>query len=144
VLFLVLLGEGPTVDLLVEVTMNYRNKKNKLQKATPARRDPAPPEAGVEPHGLEGDAPKPRLLDRVRQAIRTRHYSSRTEKAYVHWIKRFIFFHDKRQPDTMGEREISAFLDAPREPSQSGRVDPESGVVRRVVPLSPCPSPRAR
>jgi integron integrase len=37
---------------------------------------------------------KPRLLDQVRQAIRTRHYSYRTEKAYVHWIKRYIFFHD--------------------------------------------------
>jgi hypothetical protein len=36
--------------------------------------------------------PKPKLLDQVRQAIRTRHYSYRTEKAYVHWIKRFIFF----------------------------------------------------
>jgi integrase len=40
-----------------------------------------------------GDAPKPRLLDRVRQAIVARHYSRRTEKAYVHWIKRYIFFH---------------------------------------------------
>ena len=43
-------------------------------------------------------APKPKLLDQVRQAIRTRHYSYRTEKAYVHWIKRFIFFHNKRHP----------------------------------------------
>ncbi len=41
-----------------------------------------------------GDASKPRLLDRVRQAI-ARHYSRRTEKAYVHWIKRYIFFHGK-------------------------------------------------
>ena len=44
---------------------------------------------------------KPRLLDQVRQAIRTRHYSYRTEKAYVHWIKRYIFFHDKRHPAEM-------------------------------------------
>jgi hypothetical protein len=42
------------------------------------------------------EASKPRLLDRVRQAIETRHYSGRTEKAYVHWIKRYIFFHGKR------------------------------------------------
>jgi hypothetical protein len=42
-----------------------------------------------------GDAPKPRLLDRVRQAIEARHYSRRTEKAYVHWLKRYIFFHGK-------------------------------------------------
>jgi len=42
-----------------------------------------------------GDAPKLRLLDRVRQAIAFSHYSPRTEKAYVHWIKRYIFFHGK-------------------------------------------------
>ncbi len=39
--------------------------------------------------------PKPRLLDRTREAVRARHYSRRTEKAYVHWIKRYIFFHVK-------------------------------------------------
>jgi integron integrase len=54
--------------------------------------------------------PKPRLLDQVRYAIQTRHYSYRTEKAYVHWIKRFIFFHDKRHPVEMGEAEIGRFL----------------------------------
>src|SRR2546426_717970 len=53
---------------------------------------------------------KPRLLDQVRQAIRTRHYSYRTEKAYVHWIKRFIFFHNKRHPIEMGEAETAQFL----------------------------------
>jgi integron integrase len=53
---------------------------------------------------------KPKLLDQVRHAIRTRHYSYRTEKAYVHWIKRFIFFHDKRHPADMGEAEIGRFL----------------------------------
>jgi hypothetical protein len=42
------------------------------------------------------EPPKLRLLDRVRQAIRTRHSSRHTEKAYVHWIKRYIFFHGKR------------------------------------------------
>jgi integron integrase len=53
---------------------------------------------------------QPRLLDRVRTAIRTRHYSLRTEEAYVGWIKRFIFFHNKRHPAEMGEPEINAFL----------------------------------
>ncbi|PYM15956.1 MAG: integron integrase [Candidatus Rokuibacteriota bacterium] len=56
--------------------------------------------------------PKPRLLDRVRDAIRTRHYSRRTEKAYVHWIRRYIFFHDKRHPAEMGAPEVTAFLTA--------------------------------
>ena len=53
---------------------------------------------------------QPRLLDRVRDALRVRHYSLRTEQAYTHWIKRFILFHDKRHPESMGEPEITAFL----------------------------------
>jgi len=53
---------------------------------------------------------RPRLLDTVRAALRTRHYSPRTEKAYVGWIRRFILFHGKRHPETMGEREVGAFL----------------------------------
>lgn len=53
---------------------------------------------------------KPKLLDQVRDAIRVKHYSMRTEEAYVHWIKRFIFFHEKRHPLHMGEPEVSKFL----------------------------------
>jgi len=56
------------------------------------------------------DPPKPRLLDQVRQAIRTRHYSHHTEEAYVGWIRRFVFFHNKRHPREMGEVEIGQFL----------------------------------
>lgn len=58
----------------------------------------------------QAPSPKPKLLDQVRQAIRVRHYSDRTETAYVHWIKRFIFFHDKRHPLEMAEPEIARFL----------------------------------
>jgi integrase len=57
-------------------------------------------------------APKPKLLDQVRAAIRLRHYSLRTEEAYVQWIKRFIFFHGKRHPLEMGEQEVTHFLSA--------------------------------
>jgi len=53
---------------------------------------------------------QPRLLDRVRQAIRARHYSLRTEEAYVGWIRRYILFHKKRHPMEMGETEINAFV----------------------------------
>lgn len=52
----------------------------------------------------------PRLLDRVRQQIRVRHYSRRTEASYVNWIKRFILFHGKRHPQDLGAPEVSAFL----------------------------------
>jgi integron integrase len=53
---------------------------------------------------------EPRLLDRVRAAIRTKGYNIRTEQAYVNWIRRFILFHNKRHPDDMGKMEIEAFL----------------------------------
>ena len=53
---------------------------------------------------------KPRLLDEVRNVLRVTHYSIRTEEAYVQWIKRFIYFHNKKHPADMGEAEISAFL----------------------------------
>lgn len=59
--------------------------------ARPANLTPAPPPQ------------QPKLLDRVREAIRLRHYSRRTEKAYVGWIKRFIFFHGVRHPAEMGK-----------------------------------------
>lgn len=58
------------------------------------------------------EAPPPRLLDRVRAAVRTRHYSIRTEKAYVHWIRRYILFHGKQHPETLGAEEIGRFLSA--------------------------------
>jgi integron integrase len=54
--------------------------------------------------------PRPRLLDRVRAEIRARHYSPRTEKAYVGWVRRFIFFHRVKHPDRMGAPEIAQFL----------------------------------
>ncbi len=57
------------------------------------------------------DAPRPtRLLDRVREALRARHYSIRTEEAYVGWIRRFILFNGMRHPKDMGDAEINAFL----------------------------------
>lgn len=52
----------------------------------------------------------PRLLDRVRAALRRKHYSLRTEEAYVAWITRYILFHNKRHPQEMGVVEVEAFL----------------------------------
>lgn len=54
--------------------------------------------------------PEKKLLDQVSDAIRVKHYSIRTEEAYVAWIRRFILFHDKRHPKNMGGPEIEAFL----------------------------------
>ena len=53
---------------------------------------------------------KPKLLDRLRAAIRLKHYSIRTEQSYVDWAKRYIFFHNKRHPNEMAEGEIRSFL----------------------------------
>jgi site-specific recombinase XerD len=53
---------------------------------------------------------KPKLLDQVRSAIRTRHYSRRTEMAYVFWVRRFVIFHRMRHPAEMGEAEVAEFL----------------------------------
>lgn len=54
---------------------------------------------------------KPKLLDQMKNRLRVLHYSLRTERAYLDWVKRFVFFHDKRHPDSMGSTEIEAFLD---------------------------------
>lgn len=51
-----------------------------------------------------------RLLDEVRNALRVKHYSIRTEQSYIQWIKRYIYFHNKKHPAEMGEAELSAFL----------------------------------
>ena len=55
-------------------------------------------------------AQSPRLLDQVRAAIRVRHYSIRTEQAYVHWVSAFIRFQGMRHPRDMGSREVTAYL----------------------------------
>jgi len=60
---------------------------------------PAAPERG-----------KPKLLDQVRQLMRLRHYSVRTEEAYVGWIRRYILFHRKRHPGELDEKHVSEFL----------------------------------
>ena len=52
----------------------------------------------------------PRLLERVHEIIRRKHYSDRTEQAYIHWIKRFIYFSGRRHPKDLGAAEVTAFL----------------------------------
>src|SRR5438876_6800694 len=57
-----------------------------------------------------GAAKPPRLLEQLRDAIQRRHYSSRTEETYVHWVKRFIYFSGRRHPRELGAPEVTAFL----------------------------------
>ncbi|MBX3678486.1 MAG: integron integrase [Rhodocyclaceae bacterium] len=65
------------------------------------------PEQQVKPDSV---TEAPRLLDRVRDRLRLKHYSLRTETAYLGWIKRYILFHGKRHPADMGKAEAEAFL----------------------------------
>lgn len=53
---------------------------------------------------------KKRILVQVRDAIRSRNYSLRTEQSYIQWIRRYIYFQGKRHPEDIGEEEISSFL----------------------------------
>ena len=56
--------------------------------------------------------PAPRLLDQIRESIRFRHYSLRTERTYCHWVRRYILFHGKRHPRELGAQHVTAFLSA--------------------------------
>lgn len=52
----------------------------------------------------------PKLMDRMRETLRLHHYSLRTEQAYMDWVRRYIYFHDKRHPQELGAAEVTAFL----------------------------------
>src|SRR5512140_2527381 len=72
-----------------------------------SRSGPAP-----QADNLASAGARPRLLEQVRLAVRVRHYSRRTEEAYVTWIKRFVLFHGKRHPSELGAPDVAAFLSA--------------------------------
>jgi hypothetical protein len=62
------------------------------------------------PDGSQNTPSEPRLLDQLRDRIRLKHCSIRTETQYVHWARRYILFHHKRHPRDMGAAEVEAFL----------------------------------
>jgi integron integrase len=68
------------------------------------------PRGSDQENAMITNIPKPRLLDRVRMAIRTRHYSRRTEEAYLFWVRRFLAFHGMRHPDELGSGDVATFL----------------------------------
>jgi len=65
---------------------------------------------GRSPLGLFPGRPAPRLYDRVVEALRSRHYSRRTEEAYLHWIRRFLAFHSGTHPRELAEKDLNRFL----------------------------------
>ena len=89
-------------------------------------------ESGPGPGTSDESAPSPpRLLDRLRHAIRVRHFAIRTEQTYVDWARRFVLFHGKRHPQEMSAAEVEAFLT---------HLAVERGAVS--LPAPPWPSPR--
>ena len=67
--------------------------------------------------------PQPKLLEKYRERLRVKHYSLRTEEAYLHWVRRYIYFHGKRHPQEMGGSEGEAFLS---HLATEGRVSPST------------------
>ena len=63
------------------------------------------------------------FLDRVREVLRVRHYSYRTEQTYIFWVRRFILFHHKTHPEQMGEAQVASFL---THVAVEGRVSPST------------------
>ena len=66
--------------------------------------------AKTKPLGLFQGEPTPRLYDHLIGVLRVRHYSRRTEEAYVHWIRRFIEFHRHQHPRQLAEGDVNGFL----------------------------------
>lgn len=71
--------------------------------------------------------PPPKLLDQVRERLRTKHNSICTEQSYVDWIKRYILIHGKQHPKNLGARDLEAFFHASGGGGQGGGGDAESG-----------------
>lgn len=81
-----------------------------LTTVSQCQRLPAP--VAASPLVPQSTVPRPvKIIDQIRGVIRAKHYSHRTEEAYIHWARQFILFHAKRHPLEMGEIEVAAFLE---------------------------------
>ena len=105
-------ANGGAVQVRAAPTLVVRNTPPVGTLQTSGSVIPSAPTLSILAPEAAGGTGKPKLLDQVRDAIRTRHYSHRTEEAYVGWIRRFILFHKKRHPAEMGKVEIEQFLTA--------------------------------
>ena len=80
----------------------------------------------------------PKLLSQARELMRYRHYSYRTEKSQVFWIKRFIHFHGLRHPSEMGREEVTTFLSHLAAETARLSLDAEPGTLFTPLPLPRC------
>ena len=90
--------------------IKYSKYAKKSLRCSDKRRQGTRSHRGLDHEPPSPDNKKPKLMDQLSQALRARHYSRRTEKAYGHWVKRYIYFHKIRHPAEMAEPEINAFL----------------------------------
>jgi hypothetical protein len=95
-------------------------------------------------HAAPGPARRPKLLEQLRTALRSRHYSDRTEKAYVMWTRRFVHFHGMRHPNELGELEVNAFLTHLAETRNVSASTQNQALSAPPVSPSARPGPRAR
>ena len=96
----------------LSVVPRAERQSHAQRNPSPSPYSPSPVRFGNCDSAFVRRATSPSSLTKSAGSMRTRHYSLRTEKAYMHWIKRFIFFHGKRHPREMGEIEIGQFLSA--------------------------------
>lgn len=92
---------------LTTFTKKVRNIASTIRLADPL---PSTKQACPFPRDATTPRQKPKLLDHLREALRSRHYNCRTQQTYCQWVKRFIYFHNLRHPKEMAEPEINAFL----------------------------------
>ena len=59
---------------------------------------------------MKSETKKPKLLDQVQSLLRVKHYSYKTEQLYIHWIKRYIYFHNKTHPKNLDGKDISRYI----------------------------------
>ena len=87
---------------------------------------------------------KPKFLDQLREALRSRHYSPRTEQTYCRWVKCYIHFHNVSHLTEMAEPEINAFLPPSGGQGEGQHLDAASGAFSVAVSLSSRPWPRPK
>lgn len=91
---------------------------------------------------MKNQPAKPKLLDQIRDRIRLKHYSRRTEDVYVDWAKSFILYHNKRHPQEMGKQEIEEFLTClvrDRKVSATTQNQAKAALQIHQRPVSDCP-----
>ncbi len=99
-----------TDNMLEHVLALFSGERIEIDPSLRPAKAPRYREPPHEPQSLQTAPHIPALLDQVRQAIRTRHFSPRTEDAYVGWIRRFLTSHHTHHPTKLGEAEIGHFL----------------------------------